>query len=604
MTEAELNQEWTGGKARIDAANAPQQAARKKALAAGVPWPEQGGTEAVSEQVAFDALKAAYATVVQAEAALAQAKDAETQALASFRNTVAEKVAIIERETAYWERGLELKAEAEKPPVPALVGSSLVPDEKFSLTAFSGALLLLLTAVGKMVAANAKEAWPDVKTLHAGNLGAVNNAVTAATMQQVGRSVGAYLFMLELIGRVFGTDWHITESKRLFIQLRKNLIWDTATIWGVTISLWRPRSNWKGMEALNSTANGLATIRNDKELNLLTGTVGGMAYRFFEMLRSGAKDFATIAEDSLEVVLRLELLQALLGRGDLMGYTDRVIHPFVCIMKYMWQQGRIAEAHPAIYERVVAKLHKEMGDKIKGILPAKAADRVKQCDDRVARMTIMLENEIADVEQDVNGQTLKSYTWAYNVLGMTPGASKEDGYQPLVYVKLLQTLLMEVGVYGLGMFATDDFQRKLANTQYAGVQPQPLQYRCIDEENWNDTLGWNTHCPIAERFVDGKDAEGQVHKFRFKARHGGYTRVLVTRPVVKGSDGERYFEANKKTWGDVVGPSLMFATGEHVKFSQREWGTPENITSRGDDIGWCVGMALREARTQGLVTWS
>ncbi len=484
-----------------------------------------------------------------------------------------------------------------------LVGSSLVPDSAFTLAAFSGVLFTLLSYIGKMVAANAKEAWPKFKDLHYGNLGKVNYAVTAATMQQVGRSVGAYLFMLELLGRAFGTDWHITESKRLYEQLRKNLIWDTATIWGVKISLWRPRSNWKGVEPLDSGPNGITTIKNDKELNLLTGTVGGMVYRFFEMLRSGVKAFAALAEDSLEVVLRLELLQALLGRGDLMGYTDRVIHPFVCIMKYMWQQGRIAEAHPAIYERVVAKLHKEMGDKIKGILPAKAADRVKQCDDRVARMTIMLENEIADVEQDVNGQTLKSYTWAYNVLGMTPGASKEDGYQPLVYVRLLQTMMMELGVYGIGMFATDEFQRRLSNTQYSGVQPEPLKYRCIDEETWNDTFNWNTHCPIAERWVDGKDAKGQVHKFRFQARHGGYTRVLVTRPTVKNSDGERYFETAKKTWGHEVGPSLMFATDEHVKFSQREWGTPDDIKSRGDGVGWLVGMALRLGLAQGLVKW-
>lgn len=138
MTQAELDRLYADAKARITEVNAVQQAARKEALAVGVPWPTQGAATAVREDVAFEALEAANAGVESARVALEQADTGLTTALAAFGSAVDEKVRFIEGRTAYWQAGY---AEATRPREPFEV------DEGYDFNKLSPEVQKRLTAV-------------------------------------------------------------------------------------------------------------------------------------------------------------------------------------------------------------------------------------------------------------------------------------------------------------------------------------------------------------------------------------------------------------------------------------------------------------------------
>lgn len=565
MTQPELDKLWNDAKERINLVNLPQQSARKEALKVGVAWPPTESTEAVSEVVAFDALTAANETVLQAQAAL------ET-AVVSFQNTVDEKIALINRNTAYWKAGLEVKrleVEAAKPKPPIidkppvkvlkkLVGSSLKPDPDFSIKNFSGELEKTITRIGVAVEQTAKEKV-NFNDIHSGNLGRVNYALATAWRGQVGRSVRFWITELSLIGRAFGSSWHLDESIRCFDELMKSIVEVTATIGGKKHTYWEFNYNYDVVK--NSAV--FKSDPNDKEWGLALGALDEIIHNMWESGRDDLKARIKRGEEILAAADYYWYHRS--GRNWLWskGPRDRVIHPYTA--------GIITFDNRA----------QRTNDK------DARADFIKLRDDSLKKLE-------AEMMYYDNGKFGECLTWAYNVWEATEprqrNDDRRDGYQPFVYVMHNQLLFLQLGLKGLGMFASERFQKALANTMYAGMASPPQKFVCKDGTKM-ESYTWVDHCPVSERVVDGTKTSKNEKAFENEYQK----RILVTSASKDGT----YFEPKKQVDAAGAGLGLMMGSPEFAALGKDEFVG----STSGTNISFLVGYALRLGLQEDRFVW-
>ena len=572
----------TEAKAKVDRADASRDAARDpvKKLGGDIMASQSGGPES-DENAAFTVLEDAAQTFLGA--------------LQHADNAVAAKVALIkahEDELRERQRVLELKAEADKaPPVPALVGSSLVPDAKFDLDKLPVEIQRCLTVVKSKVEAYAKQPMPDPAKISPGSHGQINNALALVKMEQIGRGNHWLLMALQAVGRAFGTDIHVPETLRQFREIMPRLIKQAVTLSGVELTWWRMSYTGERPTDIGATNKDFT---NDKENGLGMGALADMIYTMFENL-SARPELLPEVEAGMKVLLLHEQFWWLRTKGVWRFPRDRVQHPFAIGSIYYEQQRRIAERDPKLYERVVATIAKEQPKVAKGILPT-AKERVADCAARLAEGLAWQEAEL-DVYE--NGKYGDCTRWAYNVWmgsGEKQNADMADNPQPSIYLWHMQTILLQHAFYGLGRYTDPDFQRALSRTMYWITQPTPLKYRLRGEDGWKDTVTWINAASEEHRWVDSKGASG-VKKASFNTPYG--RRTITYSP--HSNDG--YFERGPLGHNDY-GMSLIFAEDRAVKFTQETaWGTPDKPKGGSTDIGFLCAYAIRLGLEQGVMTW-
>jgi len=378
------------------------------------------------------------------------------------------------------------------------------------------------------------------------------------------------------------------------------MVWDTGTFGGSQLSYWR--MNARFTDSYNGVPNGGVNDLNDKEDALGWGMVSDAVYRLWCVLGQ-YPEHRELVEWGLKALLLTERKWHLKTGVASNFPEDRVQHPFNRMLNHYYMQSEIAEKDPALYEKVAAELRKGVTVR-QNWISGSAAERAAWCRAKLEWAVNAQEAEMCLYE---NGDYGECATWAYNVYAATKESQRntrrEDGYQPTVYVWHAQVFFMQTGINGLGIFATERFQRALANTQYAVTQPAPLRYRRVGEEAWNDVFAWLNHAPVSKRIVDSKNRKGQAEKFTFTNNH--QTRTLTHNAIVPRTtpgSGDQYFQ--ETTWGNDAGGALMFGSDDLLEYSRREWGTAEKPTSRADDVGWLCGYALRLGIQAGLIKWS
>ena len=594
MNQTELQAEWDKAKAQINTVNKTKQALRAKAAAVNVPWYPKSETDAVSEQVAFDALVAASAAVSQAETAQAQAeaalteakattaqtKTAEAQAVVNFRNVTAEKVGSLQRETAYYRRKLEAASTppepAKPPPIKSLAELSLKPDPKFDLKAFSGELGQVLSLINSAVEQNAKRPFEDPKKINPGSLGQVNNAIISAWRNQIGRAVGFWVTSLGFLGQAFGSSWHVDEAVRCFDTIVAGMVKQTGKFGGKSLTWWEFQYDVDTLRGLAPFASN----PNDKEWGLSVATLMDLVHK---MWASGRDDLKDRVKRGLEIVdADAQYWYYKSGRDPLwaQGARDRVIHPYAKGLIRFYQRREIAQAQ---------------GDSA-----------------LVKELTGLIDDSLQKLEAEMifydNGKYGECLTWAYNVLGATQAAQQNDSdpYQPFVYCCHDQLLFLQLGLYGLGVFATERFQRALANSVYAGMGDKP--YRTVlrngtvletvkTGKGQEQIYTWNDNSPVSERVTDGTKMLQRKHTYKTV---GGSKRTLVTKTSAD------YFEPQSQVENAGAGVGLLFASPEYLDFARREFLTNNKgeLSVGGTGISFMTGLALRLGMQQGLFTWS
>lgn len=577
--------------------------------------------ELANVEAAYEAEKAGLEqTITQLKTDLEKAEQGDLLALAALQgqlDSLGAKVRLIDtdrdlwRKEAWWRRELagEKKYGPQQPNPPEtvkpekiirkLVGSSITPDAAFSLDNYTGDLQKVLTAIDKAVKTNAKQTWPKVSDIHIGNVGRLHYAVTAAVKGMVGRSVHTYLGSLEFLARAFGTDWHITESVRLFDQLRKNLLYVTETYGGIRLSYYRMRNKFNELYA--SKAGDVSDDGNDKESTLGHSAVSDAQYRFWTVKEQpGMLERAEFWQE----VLLLEEARWWLKTGGIWRFpTDRTQHAHTATIKHYIRQYDLAVNGAAFYERMAKKVVTGLPEGAKAAVMLKASDRAAFCKGEIEKRIRWQQAEMKTVAEVIGGETLERLTWAYNCNEGTLPAQRNpgntDGFQPTTYIWMCEYEFMDIGLWGYGRYAAREFQEKMANTQYALAQPEPLRYRVTGSDKWNDTLLWTNNAPIDKRVPDGYKNPKQVTTLTFENEYG--TRTLIEKATQPGSQKEFYYE--KERWGDDAGIGLMFATESFLKRSRAEWGDVDSIKSQPHEIGWTCGYALRLGLEQKLFTW-
>ena len=559
MQDSKLQALWDESRARIVPVNETKQVVRKEAVKAGVPWYPAQSTEVVSEQVAFDALVAASAAVTQAEAVLEQTKTAETQALASFRNTVDEKIGIIERESAYYQRGLEqkqLEAEAAKPPPK--------PPELSEVT--KGALAEFEQAIDDFIATpkiDLKD-WNPAKGAHVGDL---QYAIVGAPTYGVGRAVALACLSAQNQDKLYG----FTAANRLieycFDTTSRALQTYSYKVGGKTITF----PSW-------NMVNG---PRNDKEWSL-ADHFAALALEQFSRNedRPGNGD---------RIALCLEILDGSAGfwnqiqyRKDLYGPIDRIIHAGIAFQRR---------------HRVLSKFH-----------PDRAQREISKALADAHARNILGEMALIDTPIGI------AITHGCVIVGMGDprivGGDKLQQFQPNCYCGHDSELLFALGLDGEEGFGAE-FQRAYANTVALLNYGAPFEWHSRDKVNnkgESTSYGskgvatmWNQIAPPAygkrpdARWLDARKPKPEPITVT--------TLTGETRTIESADFGDHW-----RPWETMAafggGWSMAFGTDEYVKSNVDTFMGDDYKKFRGNlrlgASSFVAGLAAREG-AQGQI---